>query len=181
MLQVWDVRTSECIQTITPPQDAHTAELPVMCVRPVPRTAGQIVVVNRSNKVHILSSSGQVVKTLNAEMGATKEAKKFKQLEASKAVSSASDSAKQLKKRNERQSQPGVEEGHFTACTVTPRGKWIYALGTDNYMYCFSFATGNLEHTIHVSEAMPLGIAHHPVHNLVATYSQENLLRLWKP
>lgn len=72
------------------------------------------------------------------------------------------------------------EKGEFLSAILSPRSEWAYCGGEDGLLYCFSMISGSLEHTICVHEKSVMGVVHHPHQNLVATFSDETKLRIWK-
>ena len=70
--------------------------------------------------------------------------------------------------------------GDFVKCTVSPTGRFIHCVAEDSHLYTFDASNGKLQHLRRVHEKVPIGLCLHPHRNILATWSDEGLLKLWK-
>ena len=70
---------------------------------------------------------------------------------------------------------------HLLTCAVSARGGWIFALGEDRNLYCFSTQSDAVEHVVSLGLKDIVGLVHHPHRNLLASYGEDGLLNLWQP
>jgi WD40 repeat-containing protein SMU1 len=163
-VKVWDGRTQVCLHTLTPPQAVAGVECPIVAVLVVPRSADHLLIVPRAGTAYIMTTKGSVLRTLSHG----------KELPPEVATAGGGKAASERASR--------VSPYDFIAATVSPQGRWAYLIDEDKTLYAFSVATGKCELAVEgVGSKDILGIAHHPTRNLLATYSADGALRLWKP
>mmetsp|Transcript_49768 Transcript_49768/g.119305 ORF Transcript_49768/g.119305 Transcript_49768/m.119305 type:complete len:512 (+) Transcript_49768:24-1559(+) len=71
--------------------------------------------------------------------------------------------------------------GDFLSASVSRMGTWLYCLAEDNSLYIFNCNDGKLEHIVSAHDKEPIGLAHHPHRNVVATYADDGTLKIWRP
>lgn len=80
-----------------------------------------------------------------------------------------------------------ADSGEFSCATISPRGRFLYAVSNDgskSILHCFDIATGSVEKTLEIADYEVLGIAHHPTKNLIATWANEGnrgKVKMWVP
>mmetsp|Transcript_66963 Transcript_66963/g.187171 ORF Transcript_66963/g.187171 Transcript_66963/m.187171 type:complete len:525 (-) Transcript_66963:45-1619(-) len=73
------------------------------------------------------------------------------------------------------------EKGDFVGMVLSPKGEWLYAVGEDHKLYCFSIASGALEQTLKVADKEVIGLTHHPSRNVVAAFASDGTLAFLRP
>lgn len=143
---VFDAKTTEILNTLTPPPPAHCSSIMDYAVNSAivaPKIPGYaenedlIFVCTRTNTILLMNLAGQVLKSFCSG------------------------------KR---------DKGDFVAMTISPKGEWLHAVAEDNTLYCFSVASGGLEQTLKVAEKEVIGLAHHPSRNVIAGFSGDGTL-----
>merc|ERR1712146_194165 len=71
------------------------------------------------------------------------------------------------------------DENPFLGCTVSPRGEFIYCLGEDSNIYCFSVSTGKLVYLLQAHHTAVIGLKHHPHQNMLAVWTSDGFLKTW--
>lgn len=68
----------------------------------------------------------------------------------------------------------------FVAATVSPKGEYIYGVTEDSYMYGFQYNTGGQVGKVKVSENEVVGLASHPLSNVVVCYDDAGYVFFFK-
>jgi hypothetical protein len=205
-VRVWDARGQECVTVIRPPQTVSTADVPVVALALLPRTADHLLVVPRGASAYVMTLRDTVLRTLThgkktggfaslvaapaagaaaaggAASAAAVSAQHVTLTEAASGLTAAGKDASGDGPRMAPASGATISGHDFVACAPSPQGRYAYLLSEDRCVYVFALATGRLQATIEgVCGTEPLGLAHHPLRNQVATYSSDGKLRVWKP
>lgn len=68
----------------------------------------------------------------------------------------------------------------FACACVSPKGNLMYAVSDDRVLYCFSLESFTLVQELPLHEKDVIGICHHPHLNMLASYSEDGLVKLWR-
>ena len=56
----------------------------------------------------------------------------------------------------------------------------MHCVAEDSHLYCFEVKEGKLQHLQRAHEKDAIGLAIHPHRNLVATWSDDGTLKMWR-
>ena len=162
-VRCWDGKSGECLHAFRPgaaPGLALSAVLQEKAVHTLQLLAGNaeglLFVAARSGQAFVVRPTGEVVRALSV------------------AASVAQDEA-----LPESRSSGDIS---IVCAAASPRGRWAYCVTEDGALHAFDIATGLLEHSMTVATkgAAPIGLAHHPHRNLLLTFSDDGLVKMWK-
>jgi len=205
----WNAGTGECVRVLRPPSASATAEIAVVGVCFLPRrgggdegvtigggggggggaegssgatsnasssAGGSLLVCPRGPAAFVMGPGGEIKATLRPGPLLDSES----EYSSASSSSAAGSGVAPLTVRDSSAPVPSASL-HLAAAAVGPQGKLAYLLGDDGGMYVLEVATGKQLSAVRAvtGGAEPLGIAHHPHRNLVATYASENKIRLW--
>ena len=138
-------------------------------VNPNCKNHNEIFVINESLIVYVINiKDGHVVRTIQSTKLVTNYLTKQKAAMQEMALSSKSIG------------QQSYQNSFIDAC-LSCRAGYLYVLAQDCVVYVFSTATSKLLNVIKVHENDVLGIRHHPHRNILASYSKDRSLKVWRP
>ena len=75
----------------------------------------------------------------------------------------------------------GTETDSFTFATLSPLRKYLYAGTSEGKILCFDFDSSKLLSTIQAHKKEVIGICKHPHASIIASFSLDRTLKIWKP
>eukprot|EP01105_Mastigella_eilhardi_P015961 TRINITY_DN3659_c0_g1_i1.p1 TRINITY_DN3659_c0_g1~~TRINITY_DN3659_c0_g1_i1.p1 ORF type:complete len:605 (+),score=162.91 TRINITY_DN3659_c0_g1_i1:229-1815(+) len=196
--------------TSQPATGAALASVVALCLNPA-NPEQQFFVATSAPAVYLMSSKGAILRTFspaNAAAAVTAAAPTSTTSSAQSSIGAAAASAATTEVgatvlENQRQHQREMREtlardsgqsamgedaaaacsASVTTClSVSPRGQWLYCGTATGQVRCFSVSTGRMEHLLNAHDSRcVLGTTLHPHVNLMASFSEDGTLKLWRP
>ncbi|OZJ06452.1 hypothetical protein BZG36_00613 [Bifiguratus adelaidae] len=154
-VRIWDLKSTNCLKTISSlGSDKNAAGLvnpSINAIISIPKT-DRFLVCNKSASLSVLSATGTVDKTLTMP-------------------------AKPGESGGQGPAKAGVD---FVACATSAQGDIVYGVSENSTLYCFSMASGEVVEEMKLTDAEVIGIVHHPYSNVIAAYTDNGRVLLWK-
>ncbi|PRP79879.1 WD40 repeat-containing protein SMU1-like [Planoprotostelium fungivorum] len=155
-VKVWDTKTTECIDTFSPaiaPILHKDGKVTQQGEKKIKDIAVNTLCLNPKNKDQIVVCNRSPTLYVLNQKG-------------------------QVVERYETDKMTG--ERDFITCLYSPKGDYLFAISEDRHLYCFNTLNRYMEHSLKAHEKDVIGFCHHPINSMVATYSDEGLLKIWK-
>ncbi|KAJ3152408.1 Serine/threonine-protein kinase smu1 [Geranomyces michiganensis] len=164
--KLWDAKTQDCLRTIAlsegrvaPPGASSPTALSVFYL---PRSSGErVVVCSREQWAYVLDPRGEVVRALSAASGGGGDV----DLSGTPVAVSSS-----------------VASADHVAAAASPKGEYVYAATEAGELRAYAVDSGRLFATWKVvaDGGEVVGVASHPFANVLAVYSDDGTVSLWK-
>ncbi|MEN2497520.1 MAG: Serine/threonine-protein kinase smu1 [Marteilia pararefringens] len=66
-----------------------------------------------------------------------------------------------------------TENGDFISTALSPTGNFAYCMAENRRVYAFNLKTSKLEIDFEIGSTKPLGLTHHPFHNICAIFGED--------
>ncbi|KAI9239861.1 hypothetical protein MVEG_05303 [Podila verticillata NRRL 6337] len=169
-VKIWDYKTTSCLQTITPHDGAGTmagvSGLTVNSCVPFPRP-NQILVCMKSPTAYLLTMEGEPIRKFTSPDSLTEGT--TKDLTATSAGVDAN-----------KKDSVGVPLTDFLAVSLSPQAEIVYCLSENRQIHSFHSDTGKHVRSIPVGDGEVIGMASHPLSNVLAVYTVDGRVLLWK-
>ena len=170
-VRVWDAKSCECVCTFAPPT---ASELSVQSVTFMPGHSDHLLICNRSPTVRCppaaprwpRGSRPPSASTTSANIGELMPSQVYVMTLGGQLVQSFASGRR--------------EGGDLVGACLSSQGGWAHCIGEDGHVYEFDVKEGKLAHLLKVHEKGPIGVTIHPHRNLLATWSDEGVLKLWR-
>ncbi|KAF9910775.1 Serine/threonine-protein kinase smu1 [Linnemannia zychae] len=171
-IKIWDYKTAGCIRSFSPHDGTGTmagaAGLTVNSCIPFPKP-NQILVCMKSPTAYLLTMEGTPIRKFTSPDSPTEGAVK----DATAAAAAAgTDSA--------RKEGLGVPLTDYVAVALSPQAEIVYCLAENSQVHCFYSDTGKEIKSIPVADSEVIGMASHPFSNVLAIYTVDGRVLLWK-
>ncbi|KAI8591287.1 WD40-repeat-containing domain protein [Geranomyces variabilis] len=176
--KIWDAKTQDCIRTIAlsegrvaPPGASSPTALSVFYL---PRSSGErVVVCSRERWAYVLDPRGEVVRALSAASGSGHG-------DDDDVGGSGSGGGKAA--RAAVVAAASSSSADHVAAAASPKGEYVYAATESGELRAYAVDSGRLFATWKVvaDGAEVVGVASHPFANVLAVYSDDGTVSLWK-
>ncbi|KAG0051325.1 Serine/threonine-protein kinase smu1 [Gryganskiella cystojenkinii] len=166
-VKVWDYKSATCIRSFSPHDGTGTiagaAGLTVNSCFPYPKP-NQILVCMKSPTAYLMNQEGEPIRKFISPESATEGSTKD-------TTTSSEGGAKK---------EQSVSLTDYIGVSLSPQAEILYCLAENSQVHCFYADTGKLIKSIPIAEGEVIGMASHPLSNVLAINTVDGRVLLWK-